>query len=75
MYGVSYRRFQQLLPFEAETPDYEAILGQMQVQMELKGPVLEDEGMHVFEHWGGQYRPLEELIREMDGIKAQNRQK
>jgi tRNA(Arg) A34 adenosine deaminase TadA len=75
VYGVSYRRFQQLLPFEAETPDYEAILGQMQVPMKLIGPVLEDEGMHVFEYWGGQYRPLEELIREMDEIKAQNRQK
>ena len=39
----------------------------------LEGPVLEDEGMHVFEHWGGEYHPLEELLGEMDAIKAQNR--
>ena len=31
--------------------------------------VLEDEGMHVFEWWGGEYRPLEELIAEMDEVK------
>ena len=69
VYGVSYRSFQKLLPFEAETPDYEAILRQMNVSMEMIGPVLEDEGMHTFEYWGGDYRPLEELIREMDEIK------
>jgi len=39
----------------------------------LIGPVLEDEGMHVFEYWGGEYRPLAELIAEMDAIKAQNK--
>jgi len=33
------------------------------------GPILEEEGMHVFEYWGGEYRPLEELICEMDEIK------
>ena len=38
--------------------------------MKLTGPVLEDEGMHVFEWWGGDYRPLEELIAEMAEVKA-----
>jgi len=70
VFGVSYERFQQLLPFEEETPDYEEILQQMKVTLKLTGPVLEDEGMHVFEYWGGEYRPLEELIREMDEIKG-----
>ena len=42
----------------------------MKVTLKLTGPVLEDEGMHVFEYWGGEYRPLEELIREMDEIKG-----
>ena len=37
--------------------------------MKLTGPVLEDEGMHVFEWWGGDYRPLEDLIAEMAEIK------
>jgi len=26
------------------------------------GAVLEDEGMRVFEYWGGEYHPLEELL-------------
>lgn len=73
VYGVSYPSFQKLLPFEPEIPDYEGILRQMNVEMHLIGPVLEDEGMHVFEYWGGEYRPLEELIREMDEIKARSR--
>ena len=69
VYGVSYRQFSLLTPFEDNTPDYPAILAQMHVPMKLTGPVLEDEGMHVFEYWGGEYRPLEELIRQMDEIK------
>ena len=37
--------------------------------MKLTGPVLENEGMHVFEWWGGERRPLEELIAEMAEVK------
>ena len=70
VYGVSYKAFQQLLPFEEEKPDYEGLLKHMQVEMHLSGPVLEDEGMRVFEYWGGTYRPLAELIAEMDAIKG-----
>lgn len=73
VYGVSYKSFQKLLPFEQDVPDYEKILDSMGVTMKLVGPVLEDEGMHAFEYWGGEYRPLEELIREMDEIKAKSR--
>ena len=35
---------------------------------------IEEEGMHVFEWWGGEHRPLEELIAEMDEVKR-NRDK
>ena len=69
VYGVSYQSFQKLLPFEKDIPDYEKLLSQMNVSIKMIGPVLEDEGMHTFEYWGGEYRPLEELIREMDEIK------
>lgn len=69
VFGVSYKSFQKLLPFEEEIPDYEEILRKMNVSVKMIGPILEDEGMHVFEYWGGEYRPLEELIREMDEIK------
>ena len=30
--------------------------------MKLTESILEDEGMHVFEWWGGEYRPLKELV-------------
>ena len=69
VYGVGYKEFARLLPFEDHTPDYEPILKQMNVEMHLVGPVLQDEGMHAFEYWGGEYHPLEELIAEMDEIK------
>ena len=69
VYGVSYKRFQELLPFEEDVPDYEGTLAGMGVSLKLIGPVLEDEGMRVFEWWGGEYHPLKELIAEMDEAK------
>ena len=73
VFGVSYKSFQQLLPFEEDIPNYEDILSKMYVSVKMIGPVLEDEGMHTFEYWGGEYRPLEELIREMGEIKNKSR--
>ncbi len=32
-----------------------------------------EEGMHVFEWWGGEYRPLAELIAEMEEVKKKNK--
>lgn len=73
VYGVSYKEFSKLTPFDDQPLDREGLLSQLHLPMKLIGPVLEDEGMHVFEYWGGEYRPLAELIAEMDAIKAQNR--
>lgn len=72
VYGVSYKEFSRLTPFDDQPLDREGLLAQLHLPMKLIGPVLEDEGMHVFEYWGGEYRPLAELIAEMDAIKAQN---
>lgn len=41
--------------------------------MTLTESVLEDEGMHVFEWWGGEYRPLAALISEMDDVKRKSK--
>lgn len=68
--GVSYKAFSQLLPFEYVPVDREGLLAQLGIRIKLVESVLEDEGMHVFEWWGGEYRPLSELIAEMDEIKA-----
>lgn len=70
--GVSYKEFCRLLPFDYQAVDREGILRQLGIRMTLEESVLEDEGMHVFEWWGGEYRPLEELIAEMDEIKKQS---
>lgn len=72
VYGVSYKEFSRLTPFDDQPLDREGLLAQLHLPMKLVGSVLEDEGMHVFEYWGGEYRPLAELIAEMDAIKAQN---
>ena len=69
VYGVSYERFALLLPFVPTVPDYENLLRQMDVEMHLSGPVLEDEWMHAFEWWGGDYRPLEELLKESEEMR------
>ena len=67
--GVSYKAFSRLLPFDHVPVDREGLLAGLGIKMNIVESVLEDEGMHVFEWWGGEYRPLEELIAEMDGIK------
>lgn len=72
VYGVSYKEFSRLTPFDDQPRDREGLLAQLHLPMKLIGPVLEDEGMHMFEYWGGEYHPLAELIAEMDAIKAQN---
>lgn len=41
--------------------------------MTLTESVLADEDMHVFEWWGGEYRPLAELIAEMDDVKRKSK--
>ena len=73
VYGVSYKEFSKLTPFDDQPLDREGLLRQLHLPLTLEGPVLEDEGMHVFEYWGGEYHPLAELIAEMDAIKAQNK--
>ena len=69
VFGVSYEAFSKLTPGDAAPLDREGLLGKLGIQMKLAGPILEEEGMHVFEWWGGEYRPLEELIAEMDDVK------
>ena len=73
VYGVSYREFAKLTPFDDVPLDREGLLAQLRLPMQLEGPVLEDEGMHVFEWWGGEHRPLAELIAEMEPLRRRNR--
>lgn len=72
--GVSYKAFSQLTPFDYAPVDREGLLSQLGICLRLVEGVLEEEGIHVFEWWGGEYRPLSELIAEMDQIKAAQKQ-
>ena len=67
--GVSYKEFSKLIPFDYMPIDREGIMKQLGIEMKLIEGVSEDEGMHVFEWWGGEYHPLEDLIAEMDEMK------
>jgi tRNA(Arg) A34 adenosine deaminase TadA len=69
VYGVSYESFNLLLPFEPEVMNYESALKSIQVDMVMVGPVLEQEGMRTYEYWGGNYRPLEELLEESSAMR------
>lgn len=70
VFGVSYESFSRLTPHDAVQIDREALLRKLGIRMKMIGPICEEEGMHVFEWWGGEHRPLAELISEMDAIKA-----
>ena len=72
VFGVSYKEFSKLTPSDSVPIDREGLLKQLGIKIQLIGPVLEEDGMRVFEYWGGEYRPLEELIMEMDNIKNQS---
>ncbi len=73
VYGVSYKAFSLLTPNDYAPIDYERLLSEMNIPIKMIGPILENEGMSVFEYWGGEYRPLKELIAEMDKIKRNNK--
>ena len=61
-----------MLPFDHKELDREGLLRQLGINMTITESVLEDEEMHVFEWWGGEYHPLEELIAEMDEVKRKS---
>ncbi len=71
--GVSYKEFSKLTPVDYEPVDREGLLEKLGIKISLQESVLEDEGMHVFEWWGGEYHPLEELIAEMDEVKRRRK--
>lgn len=71
VYGVSYQEFSKLIPADYVPVDREGLLQQLGIHLRLVGPVLEEDGMRVFEYWGGEYHPLEELIAEMAAVKKQ----
>jgi Cytosine/adenosine deaminases len=74
VYGVSYAAFHRLFPFEPEVLDYEAGLAKLGTKFQLIGPVLEEEGMQIYQYWKGGFRPLDEMLAEAARLRAQRQQ-
>ena len=73
VYSVSYDSFAKLLPFTPKIPDYKKIFKEMNIDFNMHGPILEEEGMKVFEYWGGEHKPLEKLLAEAEEMRKNNK--
>jgi tRNA(Arg) A34 adenosine deaminase TadA len=61
--SVSYEGFARLIPGTFDMLSIEEIVDRLCLEdVEILGPFLEEEGLRAFEYWGGEYRPLEELL-------------
>jgi len=61
--SVSYEGFAQLIPGKFDMLSIEDIVSRLDLKdVEILGPILEEEGLRAFEYWGGEHRPLEELL-------------
>ncbi len=63
-YSVSYEKFSLIQPYRTTIIDYPEVLKKMGVEMEMIGPVLEEEGMKVYSYRLGKYQPIEEILEE-----------
>jgi hypothetical protein len=72
--SVSYQAFARLIPGDFDTLSMHDIVSRLGLtDVEVIGPVLEDVGMRAFQYWGGQYRPLEELLEEARHAREEQR--
>jgi tRNA(Arg) A34 adenosine deaminase TadA len=70
--GVSQDAFARLLPGEPNALSIHEIVRRLELKdVEILGPFLEEEGLRAFEHWGGEYYPLEELLEEARQAREQ----
>ena len=61
--SVSYDGFARLIPEKFDMLSIEEIVRRLSIDdVEILGPILEEDGLRAFEYWGGEYRPLEELL-------------
>ncbi len=64
VYSVSNMNFRLIQPFKTSLIDYPTVLKSMGVEMEMIGPVLEEEGMKVYSYRYGKYQPIDEILEE-----------
>ncbi len=69
VYGVSNAAFSKLIPGDHKFIPCEEIIRRIDSSVEVIGPILEDEGLRVFEYWDGKYIPLEEILERAKKAK------
>lgn len=63
VYSVSYEAFGRLLPGDHKYISCDEIARRLGRETQVIGPILEDEGLQVFQYWEGHFTPLEEILR------------
>jgi tRNA(Arg) A34 adenosine deaminase TadA len=66
VYSVSYDTFGKLVPGEYRYIACEEIVRRLGRTVEVVGPILEREGLRVFQYWGGEQIPLTQILRLVD---------
>lgn len=66
VYGVGHANFARLIPKDVFIPSTEETVRAAGVATEVIGPFLEDEGLQVFQYWGGTFTPLKELLAQYE---------
>ena len=69
VYGVSYEKYAKILPFWTKAPDVEGLYKACGMKAKLTGPVMEDEGMRVYENWCGEEIPLDVLLSDAEQMR------
>ncbi len=69
VYSVSQINFKLIQPFKSPLVDYPAVLKLMGVEMEMIGPILEEEGLKVYSYRFGKYQPMDEILEESAALR------
>jgi len=65
VYSVSYDTFAKLVLGEYLYIACEEIVRRLGRNVEVVGPILEREGLRVFQYWGGEYIPFEQILHRV----------
>ena len=71
VYSVSYENFRLLQPFNTQSIDYPALLKAMGIELEMMGPILEEEGLKVYSYRFGKYQPIAEILEESAALRKE----
>jgi len=63
VFSVSDETFAKLVPGEHKYIPCTEIAARLGGTTKVHGPVLEDEGLKVFQYWGGDFTPLDQILR------------